>query len=205
MIMAQRFMKFITKQCSLFMRCQSGVASVEFALSLTVLMILMLGSIDVSRCFLIIQKVERIASTVADIPTQSNPNSSPLTTSQMSQLMSAVTDMMSPYSQGVNDPNIYVIVSDVTKSGSNSPVLNWQYCGGGTLSATSNVGSTIGGTATIPNSFALNSGEEIVIGEVFYNFTPIIANNTIISSFQVYRTSIFVPRLGAITGFSSHC
>lgn len=188
-----------------FIRCEQGVAYVEFALSSSLLMLLFLGSVEVSRCELIIQKLEKVASTAADVTTQTDPNTSPLTTSEMSQLMSAVTDMMSPYTTGTSDPNILVIVTDVTKTGTNSPVVNWQYCGGGTLSASSRVGTTVGSTATLPNSFSMNSGEEVVIGEVFYNFSPMIAGNRYLGSFQIYKTAIYMPRLGALTAFSSHC
>lgn len=185
--------------------CEQGIVSVEFALTITMLLLLFLGSVEMSRCWLIIQKLEKVVASVADVTTQTDPNTSPLTTNQMSQLMSAVTDMMSPYTTGTSDPKILVIVTDVTQGSSGSPVVNWQYCGGGALSVSSKVGTTIGGSATLPNSFSMNSGEEVVIGEVFYNFSPIIATNNVIGSFQIYRTSIYMPRLGALTAFSSHC
>ncbi len=198
-------MAYLKKYLAKLKHCEQGIAYVEFALCLSLMMLLFLGSVEVSRCVLIIQKLEKTVSTVTDVTTQTNPNTTPLTSSQMSQLMSAVTDMMSPYTAGASDANILVIVSDVTKTGSASPVLNWQYCGGGNLSATSRVGTTIGGTATLPNSFSMNSGEELVVGEVFYNFSPIVSTNPVLGSFRIYKTAIFMPRLGALTGFSSHC
>jgi len=185
---------------------QSGSASVEFALMSGLLLLLFFGSVEYSRYLLIIQKVENVSSTVADITTQTDPNISPLTTSQMSQLMSAVDDLMSPYSSGANDSNIKVIVSSITKTGAANPIINWQYCtGGGSYSASSRIGTTIGGTATLPGSFTMNSGDEIIIGEVIYNFIPIFPGNPVLSATQIYRTSIYIPRLGALTAFSSTC
>lgn len=197
--------------------CQAGIAYVEFALSISLLMILFLGSVEVTRAILIVQKLEKTVTTVTDVVTQADTNTSPLTTTEMTQLMGAVTDMMSPYTAGVSDPNIVLIITDVTATGTNnSPVINWQYCGGGTLSATSRVGSTIGGAATLPNSFAMtatNNGttqvviNEVVIGEVFYNFSPLAISrgNNMIGAIQLYKTGVYIPRLGALTSFSSHC
>lgn len=193
----------------LFRKCikaEQGIAAIEFALCLTTLMILFLGSIEISRCFLIIQKLEKTVNTLADVTAQTDPNTSQVTTSQMSQLMSAVYDMMAPYTTGSSDPNILAIVTSVTKNGTNNPVINWQYCGGGGLSVTSKLGKVIGASVTnMPNGFSMNSGEEVIIGEVFYNFSPIIGRNPFLGSFQIYRTAIFMPRLGALTGFSSSC
>lgn len=185
--------------------CEGGLAYLEFALSISLMLMMFMGSVEISRNLLITQKLEKVAATVADVTTQTDPNDGPITTSQMADLMSAVADMMSPYTTGDTDPKIKVIVTNITKTGSNSPVINWQYCGGGTLSVNSRLGTTVGSTATLPTGFTMSAGEEVVIGEVFYNFTPIISNNRILGSFQIYRYSIYSPRLGALTGFSSHC
>jgi len=188
-----------------FAAAQEGMALVEFALSSVLLLTLFMGSVEFSRAFLVTQKLEKTASTLADVVAQTDPNSTPLTTSQLSQLMSAVTDMMSPYSQGATDPNIGTVITSVTKTGTANPVINWQYCGGGGLSVTSKLGKTINSTATLPAGFTMNAGEEIIVGEVFYNFIPLMARNGLLGSFQMYKYTIYVPRLGAITAFSSSC
>lgn len=182
---------------------QDGLAYIEFALSLSFLLFMFLGSVEVSRYILTIQKLEKTVETVANVTTQADPNSSPLTVTQMQQLMSAVQDMMSPYSFNSNG---LVIVTDVTKTGSNSPVVNWQYCGGGTMTQASGIGNTIGGNATLPSGFAMTSGEEVVIAEIFYNYQPVVTSQwSVIAATKIYRTAVFMPRLGVLTGFSSHC
>jgi len=181
---------------------QEGIAAVEFALCLTILLLFFLGSVELTRYILIVQKVEGIAAAVADVTTQADPNSAPLTVSTMSQLLGAAQDMMNPYAFGASG---FIIVSDVTQAGANNPVVNWQYCGaGGTLSATSRIGTHNGVAATLPSGFSMVAGEEVVIAEVFYNFTPITVQN-IVSSATLYRTAVYMPRLGALTNFSSTC
>lgn len=184
-----------------FARDESGVAAIEFALCLTVLLLLCLGSIELTRYVLVVQKLEKTVSMMTDVTTQADPNSTPITTNVMSQIINSADDMMSPYPFNSNGK---VILTNITKTGSANPVVNWQYCGGGTLSATSRIGTTIGGAATLPSGFTMTAGEEVVIGEIFYNYSPITSQN-VVPSTTLYRTSIFMPRLGALTSFSSTC
>jgi len=200
-MMCMRAFYFLRYRLKAMARCQQGIAYMEFALSVATLLLLFLGSIELTRYVLTLQKLEKIVNTVADVTTQVDPNTSPLTTSQMSQLMSAVQDMMNPYIFGANG---FVIVSDVTQAGSNNPIVNWQYCGGGTLSATSRIGTYKGEAATLPVGFSMIAGEEVVIGEVFYNYVP-ITSSSLVGNTTMYRTAVYMPRLGALTGFSSTC
>lgn len=181
---------------------EQGVAAIEFALCVTVLMLFFLGSVELTRYILIVQKLEKTVSMITDVTTQTDPNSAPLTASTMQQIFTATSDMMKPYPFGANG---LVIVTDVTKTGTANPVINWQYCnGGGTLSATSAIGTAKGATATLPAGFSMAAGEEVVIGEIFYQFSP-ITTQEIVPATTVYRTAVFMPRLGALTGFSSTC
>jgi Flp pilus assembly protein TadG len=191
----------ITQLLGKHARDERGVAAIEFALCLTVLLLMFLGSVELTRYILIIQKLEKTVSMITDITTQADPNTAPLTTTTMQQIFGATTDMMKPYAFGADG---FVIVTNITKTGTNNPVVNWQYCGGGTLSATSKIGTANGAAATLPAGITMIAGEEIVVGEVFYKFSPITTQN-IVPAKTLYRTSIFMPRLGALTAFSSTC
>lgn len=180
---------------------ERGVAAIEFALCVTVLITMFIGSMELTRYILITQKLEKTVSMITDIVTQTDPGSAPLTTTTMQQIFGATVDMMKPYPAGAN---IYVILTNVTKTGTANPKINWRYCGGGTLSATSNIGTANGADATLPSGFTMTAGEEVLIGEVFYKFDP-ITTQSIVPSVTLYRTAIFMPRLGALTTFSSSC
>lgn len=180
---------------------EEGIAAIEFAFCVTILLVLFLGSVELTRFVLIIQKVEKTISMITDVTTQVDPNSSPLTSATVQQILSATTDMMKPYAFGAAG---FVIVSDITKTGTNNPVINWQYCGGGTRSSISKIGTQNGNAATLPAGFTMNAGEEVVIGEIFYQYSP-LTTQTIVPPTTLYRTSVFMPRLGALTSFSSTC
>jgi hypothetical protein len=88
--------------------------------------------------------------------------------------------------------------------------VKWQYCGGGTYTSSSRIStlsgaSAIGAAANMPPGFTSIASEEFVVGEAFYNYAPISSANGVLGSMVLYRTAVFMPRLGALSGFSSHC
>lgn len=198
------FFSHLIKLC----KNEAGLAYIEFAIVLPVLLMLFLGGVEITRYVLIIQKLEKTVSTVANVVTQTNPSTSQLTDAIMQDLMNSVQDMMSPYG---STSNMRVIVTDVvdrTNAQSTStaaPTVNWQFCGGGTLTNQSKLGTTVNRNANLtnlglPSSYAMSAGEEVVIAEVYFNFQP-ITNQNILGNVLQYRTAVYMPRLGALSSY----
>lgn len=175
-------------------RAQEGVAYIEFAITLPFLLALFMGSVDVTRYILIAQKVEKVSSTVSDLVAQHDN----MSTSQLNILIQAAGEVMKPYSFGAGG---YVIVTSVTKTGTNAPRVNWQYTGGGTWTQNSLIGAP-GNLANMPANFTMNSNENVIIAEVFYNYSPLISNS-VITAGQIYKLSVHKPRLGALNSLGS--
>ncbi|MCE2927441.1 MAG: pilus assembly protein [Rickettsiales bacterium] len=175
-------------------RREDGIAYVEFATSLPFLLALFMGSVEMTRFIIVSQKVEKSAVTISDVVSQSET----IGVTQLNQLISAVGQVMQPYSFGNNG---YVIISSVTKTGTNPPRVNWQYTGGGSWTQSSQVGST-GLTATLPNGLTLNDRDTVIIAEVYYNFQPMLVSD-VLTSKQLYRVAVFKPRLGDLQTLGS--
>lgn len=173
-----------------FFSSNTGIAAVEFALVLPILLLLFLGGFELSRFLLIHQKVDRIAYTIADVVTQSTV----VTNNQINQILSATIQIMNPFS--FTDEGI-VILSSVYQSGSNPSTVRWQRSGGGTLSRSSQIGMP-SGNATLPVELTLNDKDNVIISEVYYRYTPVLSAG-ILSPQDIYKTAIFKPRLGALT------
>ncbi len=171
-------------------RNDAGVAYLEFALSLPLLIALLLGGVEVTRYILITQKVEKVSVTVSDIVAQE----STIGTSGLDMLVEAAGEVMRPYSFG---NNAYVIISSVKKTGTNAPVVSWQYTGGGSWIKSSQIGG-VGSTANLPQDFTLRDKENIIVAEVFYQFQPLFST-AILPTTQIYKFAIFKPRLGDLT------
>jgi hypothetical protein len=104
---------------------------------------------------------------------------------------------MKPFSFASNG---VVIVTSVYKPAGQTPTICWQYSGGGTLTKTSQIGTT-GNTPVLPSGLTLNDNENIIISEVYYNFTPLFINAGSSDSFTattVYRIAVYKPRLSQL-------
>ena len=186
-------MKRLLRSLRSLLRADGGIAYVEFAIALPFLLALFLGAVDVTRYILITQKVEKVSVTVSDLVAQYQS----MSTSQLNNLIIAAGQVMQPYPFGASG---YVIVTSVTKTGTNQPVVNWQYTGGGSWTKPSRIG-TPGAQATLPAGFTMNDKDNIIIAEVFYNYAPLIVNG-VVSQSAIYRTAIYRPRLGALNSLS---
>ena len=169
------------------LRGNQGIAAVEFALSLPLLLALLFGAIEVTRYILITQKIEKASNALSDLVAQS----STMTSSQLSQLITAAGQVMLPYDFQNNG---YAVISSVSKSGTAAPVINWQYAGGGNYTQASLIGIS-NGTATLPAGFTMEDKENVIIAEIFFSYQPLLSG-LIYNSSQLYRYSIYKPRLG---------
>lgn len=171
--------------------CQRGVAATEFAVALPFLLVLMLGSIEISRYVIIHQKLEKVAYTIADVVSQSDT----VTIAQLNQAVLAAATIMEPYEFS---PNGVVFISSVYKNGNNTPTIRWQYSGGGVLSRSSEIGIN-GAVASLPNGLTLNASDNVIISEVFFRYEPFLTGGVFADDEELYKVTVFKPRLGALT------
>lgn len=169
---------------------QRGVAAVELALVFPILLVLFLGGMDMTRYLLYHQKVERITFSIADIVSQS----SSITKVQMNDIVLAAGQIMQPFNFGAYG---VVIVSSVYKDPAQAyPSIRWQYTGGGTLARTSKIG-IVNGTPSLPNGLTLNDKDNVIITETYYVFSPTF-NSGVVPAGDLYKVSVYKPRLGAL-------
>jgi hypothetical protein len=171
-------------------RCRRGVAALEFALTLPIWVVFLAGMTDGAYCMLINEKTDRIAYTVTNIVTQYQN----ITIANLNDIVQAAGQLMQPFSFGNNG---LVIVTSIYKPTGQSPVIEWQYVGGGTLTKVSQIGTT-GGTPILPNGLTLNDNDNVIISEVYYNFTPMFPGADPFTSGTVYRVGIYKPRLSPL-------
>jgi Flp pilus assembly pilin Flp len=176
-------------------RDRRGVAAIEFALLLPVLMALFIGCLEVTFKIWSTQKAEKLAVTLADVIAQSQE----VTINDLESLVSSVDKIMEPFPFGADG---VVIISSVylpqpeEDQPLGEPIVNWQHTKG-TYSATSKIGTT-GNEATLPDDFDLNERDNVIVAEVFYKYTP-IAPGVLFDEDVIYRRAFFKPRLGALT------
>lgn len=172
------------------LRNNQGLAAVEFALAAPLLITLCLGGFELARYTLISLKVEKIAFTVADVTSQNKT----LTNSQINDIFEAAEQIAAPFE--FSTIGVVYITSAYRATGDAYPTVRWQRSYGNAASV-SQIG-TAGLTATLPNGLTINQRDNVIISEVYYQYTPIFSLGLIGPS-TLYKTTIFKPRLGDLT------
>ena len=106
-----KFRPLLTPLLRRFASGERGVAAIEFALVVPILLVLLLGCFEVPRYVLVMQKIARTSSGVADLTAQADE---PILTNQMNDIFTAGKIMMQPYDvvtsgviivSSINNPN----------------------------------------------------------------------------------------------------
>lgn len=168
---------------------QRGGVLIEAGLAIPILIVLLLAGFEISRLTLLNQKLDRAATSMADLVSQSKD----LTSAQLTDMFSAIKHVMEPFDVGASGK---VIVSSIGTVGANPTTIFWQRTGSGTITATSQIGAE-GGTPTLPAGMTIASGQGLIVAEVFYDYSPFIFWD-IVSPSQLYHRAFFRPRFGGL-------
>jgi Flp pilus assembly protein TadG len=163
-----------------------GLAAVEFAMMMPILVTLLLATVEIGRYAILYQKLDRTANTMADLVSQSQT----ITNTDINNLLAAVPNIMTPFSSTTLRKIIVSqvgLVSGVAK-------VNWQRSGAGTYAGTSKIGVQ-GGNATLPAGFTVTATESLIVAEVYYNFSPFIFA-PVAPAKVLYRPAYYRPRIG---------
>jgi Flp pilus assembly protein TadG len=190
----RRMNRLSMKTLRRFAKGQHGLAAVEFALVLPLVLLLLLGCFEVPRFVLIYQRIARTAHSVSDLVAQADE---PITTAQMQDIFKAGKVIMSPYDV-IADGRIYV--SSINNPGGAGVKLTWQTDNGGAVGTASKLGTPPTNPATpppapqnLPAAITPLSNEEVLVAEVYYNYKPIFTN-LIYSGTQLYVVAYTRPR-----------
>lgn len=164
-----------------FLKDERGVTAIEFALVLPVVLLVLLGCFEVPRYVLIVQKISRTSSGVADLVAQSDE---PLMRKQLIDIFAAGKIMMQPYDV-VAKGKIYVTTINNTTG---TAALGWTKNNGGT-----GPGSNITSIASIPAAIRPALNEQVIAVEVFFTYQPVLST-LIYSGSTLYRVSYTRPR-----------
>src|SRR5690606_38696436 len=171
------------------MRNAEGLAYLEFALILPLLLLLVLGGTELSRYLQASQKVDKMNHTIVDLIAQAPTISEP----ELEQIMQAAQHIMSPYP--FTDDGV-IIVSCVGYNDYGQLRVKWQYKGGGNLQRNSAIGTT-GNAPQLPEDFSVEERDNVIIAESFYTLDPII-NSNYMEPIEFYSTAFYLPRLGEL-------
>ena len=133
-----------------------GIAAVEFAMLLPVMLTLFLGGVEVSTGAAIKRKVTLTARTLADLTSQATS----ISNADMSNILNASTAIIAPYAAS----GLQTVVSELAVNGAAVATVVWSSTLNGTAHA-------VGDTVSVPTSLAVPN-TYLLLGEAQYTYNP---------------------------------
>lgn len=143
-----------------FRRANEGLAAIEFAMLLPVMITMFLGSIELTDALTCKQKVVGLAATAADLIAQEKN----VTDADMSNVFSAVNSIVYPYPTA----NVKIVISSLVDNGSGGGKVAWSSAQNGTPRA---VNSTVAVPAGV-----ITTGGSVILAEITYPYTSKVSS-----------------------------
>jgi Flp pilus assembly protein TadG len=147
-----------------FIASTRGVAAIEFAMIMPVLMVIFLGSYDGGRAIAVYMKVRSATYTLDAITNQYTT----IQSSDMQAIVGATSVVLAPYSS----TPVVVVISQIKINTGGKATVSWSYALNGTPLAQ-------GSTATIPAGLVASGNTcgtypcYLIFGQVSYTYTPL--------------------------------
>ena len=163
-----------------FLRDQSGVSAMEFAILLPLMLVLNLGCVEVGNGLSAQFKTTLAARTVADLASQYTT----INNATMTSILGASSAVLAPFSSA----NAVVIVSEVTTDSKGNATITWSDALNGTA-------RPAGSTVTLPAKVA-QPNISLLWGEVTFPYRP-QAGYVITGTVNIYQDMYFYPRISS--------
>jgi Flp pilus assembly protein TadG len=150
------FVHCLTRRFAPVITDRRGVAALEFAILLPLMLTLYLGSVELSRGIAADRKVILTARTLADLSTEYTD----VTNADMSNILNAASAIMAPYPVG----GLQAVVSEISINAQGQASVVWS----DTLNGTAR---SVGQVVNIPSALAVPN-TYLVLSEVQYGYNP---------------------------------
>lgn len=177
---------------SRFKRSEAGVAAVEFAMILPVMLFVYLGSVEASALISMDRRVQAISGAVGDLVARAN---TVLTKSEMIDYFQAAQGIMTPYTTDT----VEQVVTAVSVAANGSATVLWsrqyvdkKYAVGLKYPAKSSF--------VLPKAMTdIAAGNTVIVAEASYSYLPL--NGLVFKqAVPLFRQTMYLPRFeGGIT------
>lgn len=154
-----------------------GLAAVEFALLIPVMLIIYFGTTEITNALTASRRVTAVAQTAADLVAQV----ASVSTSDLTDIYSASTAILSPFSAS----SVKITITSVVANASNQPKVDWSSTYNGTA-------RTSGSNVTLPSGLT-SANTSVVMVEVTYSYTSPIGT-FITGPISMSETAYLRPR-----------
>jgi len=164
----------------------AGVAAVEFALVLPVLIALYLGTVEATTIYAVDRKVTSVASTMADLVSRQKDE---IALSTLNTYFTAAANIMQPFSS----TELKQVVSLLQIDSSGNATVKWSRANGtGATARTADSSYTLSATSEI-NILARGASGYLVVAEISYERAP-LTGFIFSSNINLKHVEYYLPR-----------
>ena len=188
-----------------FVDSTGGVAIVEFALVVPLLLVLYLGSIEASSLYTVDRRITVISGTMGDLISRWNPDDNDIPQGTIDDYFTAAEVIMTPY-----DPTgLEQVVSVIWINSTGATKVLWSKASGGGTPRATNSTYPLAATTQMNVIARGTSGGWLVVSEASYAYTPMLGL-VFQNPLDLDHTSYFLPRFAdcitvVVGGITSAC
>jgi Flp pilus assembly protein TadG len=164
--------------------CQSGLAAVEFALILPIMVVLWIGGVEVTQALSVDRKLNNLASAVGDLTARRKK----LSVAQVGEIFDIAPGAMFPYST----TGLQMRLTAVAIDSDGDATVDWSQANAATTPYS--VGDDMNALVPANLRTAGGSSSQIIMAEVSYTYTPAVGY-VITGGLNLDDRMFFVPRL----------
>lgn len=187
-----RALRQITRTLRRWRDDRAGVAVVEFALIVPIMLLIYLGTMEASALISMDRKVQSVSASIGDLTARADKT---LPVSQLQDYFRAASGIMTPYS--ASEVRQMVTAVNVSAEGETSVAWSRQFHGGSFAVSTA---YAPGDTYPLPASMiAVAKGRMVIAAEASYSYKPLLGL-VFEQAVNLHRSGYFLPRFdGTIT------
>lgn len=203
-IFSQQLLAQSIRKTRLFARCQSGIAAVEFGLIVPIMLVMFIGTVELSQAITVDRRVSQVASSTADLVARQKQ----ITSTTLNTYMSIIAQLMAPFSatpMKMTISNVYATTSAPTIY-----KVCWVYQHNGGANTTLTKGGNYP-TSSLPAGI-VQGGTSVIVVQVSYNYAPVIlfhgstpstGGSFVGTGYNLTETFYLKPRLSASIQYES--
>lgn len=178
-----------------FARANEAVAVIEFAIIMPVMLILYLGSVELSQAINVDQRITNISATVGDLVAREK---NVIPASDLTDYFQASKAILAPYTTS----GLVQTVTLVSVNASGVTTVVWTQPSSG--AATQIVGQPWAGLHPIPASMiAISHTNWIIVSEAAYAYQPLVVGMFLKAPMPLYHQTFYLPRFASIICYNS--
>lgn len=170
----------MVKQTRRFWARPHGVSSIELALVLPILIVVLGGMYELTMYALVQSKIQRVASSVADLISRQ-----PTTEDNVQAILNTAAVTTKPLNFNAFGSAVVSHVSNVDQTTDPAKMtINWQLKLGNPVSKLGTPGNK---PQNMPGGLTVLGTEEYILCEIFYTYTPLIPAPFLSSQYNIYK------------------